>query len=162
MSVPKSDKAQQLADKLVSEGDKTLAYFHSLPEAAWSHQLFNEGSQWDVRGMFEHLCVSEHSLRRLFEQILATGQGVPENFDIHVFNQERTGRFTSLSQAELFTLYADTRAKTVAFVRELRDTDLSIRGRHPALGESALEDQIKMIYLHHQAHMRDVRRSLGT
>ena len=115
---------------------------------------------WKVRDIFEHLCISEHTLRRLFEQIVATGQGVAEDFDVNAFNQGKTGRFASLSRDELFKLYADTREKTIAFTRGLSDEQLTLRARHPAIGESSLEEQIKLIYLHHQMHMRDVKKAL--
>ena len=155
-----SDNATHLAKKLTSEGEKTSAYFQSLPDAAWHTQLFADGAMWDVRGMFEHLCISEHTLRRLFEQIVASGVGSEGDFDIDAFNQQKTGRFTSLSRDELLKLYADTREKTITFARGLSDAQLAIRARHPAIGESSLEDQIKLIYLHHQMHVRDVKRRL--
>ena len=157
-----SDKAIQLADKLVSEAEKTITYFKSLPDAAWHTQVFGDGAMWDVRGMFEHLCVSEHSLRRLFEQILATGKGATQDFNVDAFNQQKTGRFAALSRDELVKLYSDTRDKTVALTRGLSDEQLATRARHPAVGESSLEEQLKLIYLHHQMHTRDVKRSLGS
>lgn len=155
-----SDKAMQMAGKLTSEGEKTLVFFKSLPDDAWHMQVFGDGATWDVRGVFEHLCISEHTLCRMFEQILATGQGTTEDFDINAFNQQRTGRFASLTHDELLKLYSDTREKTGAFARSLTDEQLAIRGRHPAIGDSSLEEQLKLIYLHHQMHMRDVKKAL--
>jgi hypothetical protein len=156
-----SDKANQLAGKLTSEGDKTFAFFQSLPDDAWSKQVFEDGAMWKVRDIFEHLCVSEHSLRRLFENILVTGEGAPDGYDVNAFNKQKTGRFASLSRDELFALYGETRKKMIEFTRVLTDEQLAIRARHPAMGDSSLEDMIKMIYLHHQMHMRDVKKGLG-
>lgn len=156
-----SDKAQRLADKLVGEAEKTLAFFRSLPEEAWNVQIYEDGAMWRVRDVFEHLCISEHSLRRLFERVLATGQGAPEGFDVDAFNKEKTGRFASLSRDELFALYAETRRATIAFTQGLTDEQFAIRARHPAMGDASLEDMIKMIYLHHQMHMRDVKKGLN-
>lgn len=153
-----STKTVQLAHKLASECERTLAFFRSLPDEAWSTQVYQDGAMWRVRDVFEHLCISEHGLRRLFEQILATGQGAPEDFDIDVFNAERTGRFASLSRDALFALYSETRSATIAFTQGLTDEQLAIRARHPAMGDASLEDMIKMVYLHHQMHVRDVRR----
>ncbi len=155
-----SDKATQLAEKLHTEGEKTLTFYQSLPADAWDMQVFGDGAMWSVRGVFEHLCISEHTLRRLFEEILKGGAGSPERFDINAFNQEKTGRFATLSQDELFKLYANTRDKTIAFTRGLSDEQLVLRGRHPAMGDSSIEEQIKMIYLHHTMHIRDVKKIL--
>jgi hypothetical protein len=154
------DTASKLADKLTSEGEKTLAFFKELPDNAWTRQIFADGAQWDVRGVFEHLCISEHLLRRLFEQILATGHGVPEGFDVNAFNQEKTGRFASNSRNDMLQLYADTRAKTVVFTQGLSDEQLVMRGRHPGIGDATLEEQIKLVYLHHAMHVRDVKKAL--
>ena len=74
----------------------------------------------------------------------------------------RTGRFASLSRDELLALYDETRKKTIAFTRALTDEQLDIRARHPAMGDSSLEDMIKMIYLHHQMHVRDVKKGLAS
>jgi uncharacterized damage-inducible protein DinB len=156
-----SDTAAKLAEKLTTEGEKTLAFFRALPDGVWTQPVFADGAQWDVQHVFEHLCMSEHTLRRLFEQILATGQGAEEGFDVNAFNEERTGRFDALSRDELLNLYAETRAKTVAFARGLTDEQLARRGRHPALGDSTLEEQLKLIYLHHTMHMRDVKKALA-
>ena len=155
-----SDKAMQLANKLAIEGERTLAYFRGLSDDDWGKQIFEDGAMWKVRDIFEHLCISEHTLRRLFENILATGQGSPESFSVDAFNQEKTGRFAALSQDELFKLYDDTRKKTVAFTHGLDDEQLARRARHPAMGDSSLEDMLKMIYLHHQMHVRDVKRGI--
>lgn len=154
-------KSAKLAEKLATEGEKTLTFFRDLPDSVWTQQVFADGARWDVRDVFKHLCVSEHTLRRLFEQILATGQGVAENFDINAFNREKTGQFASLSREALFQLYADTRAKTIIFAQGLSDDQLAARGRHPALGDSTLEDQLKLIYLHHTMHMRDIKKAIA-
>ncbi len=153
--------ATQLAEKLRSEGEKTLAYYESLPKGAWDTLVFGDGAMWTVRGVFEHLCISEHTLRRLFEEIVNGGMGAPEGFDINAYNQEKTGRFATLSREEMFNLYRETRAKTIEFTQGLTDDQLALRGRHPAMGDSSLEEQIKMIYLHHTMHARDVRRVVG-
>ncbi len=155
-----SNKATQLAEKLRTEGEKTLTFYQNLPADTWDMQVFGDGAMWSVRGVFEHLCISEHTLRRLFEEIIKGGTGSPEGFDINAFNQEKTGRFADLSFDDLFKLYADTREKTVTFTRGLTDEQLALRGRHPAMGDTSLEEQIKMIYLHHIMHMRDVKKVL--
>ncbi len=154
-----SAKTDQLAGKLASEGEKTLAFFQSLPDTAWNARVYQDGAMWKVRDVFEHLCVSEHSLRRLFEQILVTGRGAPEDFDIDAFNAAKTGRFASLSRDELLALYDETRRATIAFTRSLTDEQLAMRARHPAMGDASLEEMLKMVYLHHQMHVRDVKRA---
>ena len=149
-----------LADKLVSEGDKVLAYFGQLLPESRSKPVYGEGAGWKVRDVFEHLILSEESLQLLFEQVAREGRGVDEGYDIDAFNAAHTGGLAMLSWDELLTRYTGTRARTASFTRGLNDEQLAIRARHPALGDASLEDMIKLIYVHHSMHMRDVRRSI--
>jgi hypothetical protein len=42
----------------------------------------------------------------------------------------------------------------------LKDEELEIQGRHPFLGETVIREMVKMLYLHHQLHYRDMKRAL--
>jgi hypothetical protein len=150
--------AVALADKLLSEGERTLAYFAGLADDVWAQPLYVDGARWTVRGAFEHLILSEESLLRLFRLVAAGGQGAPEGVDIDGFNAEATGQLAGLSRAELLARCAAARRETADFARGLSDAQLAARGRHPALGEAALEEMLKLIYVHHSMHARDVRR----
>jgi hypothetical protein len=155
-----SDTASRLAEKLASEGEKTLAFFKELPDNAWTRQIFADGAQWDVRGVFEHLTLSEASLRKLFENVIQGGEGTSSSFDVDGFNRKHTGRLAAQTREQLFEHYARSRQATVAFTRLLSDEQLALRGWHPALGDSSVEGMIKMIYLHHTMHMHDVKKAL--
>jgi hypothetical protein len=155
-----SDKANHLAEKLMAEGDKTLIFFRGLPEDAWAKQVFEDGAQWDVRGVFEHLVLSEVSLLKLFAGIVRGGPGASEGFDVDRFNHEHTGQLEAHARGQLFEHYAATRNQTVSFTRARDDDQLAMRGRHPAMGDSPVEDMLKMIYLHHTMHMRDVKKAI--
>lgn len=153
--------AESLADKLASEGEKTLAFFAAVPEADRDRPVFGDGARWTVRGAFEHLILSEASLLTLFQNVRDGGGGAAADFDIDRFNLEHTGRFAGEAWNALLSRYTATRQATVAFTRDLSDAQLALRGRHPALGDAALEDMLKLIYLHHTMHLRDVRRALA-
>ena len=156
-----SDKANKLAEKLTSEGERALAFFRELPPDAWHKQIYSDGAMWTVRDVFEHLATSEHGMKRLCEQIIETGVGAPEDFDVNAFNKSRTGRFANLSLDELAKLYADTRARTVAYTRTLSDEQLAQQGRHPAMGDSSIEGILKIIYLHNTMHMGDIKKVIA-
>ncbi|HEY3291462.1 MAG TPA: DinB family protein [Anaerolineae bacterium] len=154
-------KAELLADKLIAEGERTVAFFNQLSPDAWVKHVYAEGPGWKVRDAYEHLILSEETLLQLFEIEVCVGRGVDESYSIDAFNAEHTGALSSLSVHELATRYTVTRLRTAEFTRALTDEQLAIRARHPALGESPLIDQIKLIYVHHSMHVRDVKRSLA-
>ena len=156
-----SDKTDKLAEKLTREGERSLAFFQALPPDVWSKQIYSEGAAWTTRDIFEHLATAEYGMKRLCEQIIETGAGASENFDIDAFNKSRTGRFAHLSLEELTKMYVETRARTVAYVRTLDDAQLEKRGRHPVMGDSSIEGILKIIYLHNNMHMGDIKKALG-
>jgi hypothetical protein len=147
-----------LADKLLSEGERTLTFFRSLPAERWCQQVYGEGPGWTVRDTFEHLVISEQELLRLFQRIVHTGLGVDDGFSFDHFNAEHTGELAMLGWDDLQARYRQTRQRTADFTRSLSDEQLAVRARHPALGISTLEEMIKLIYVHHSLHVRDVRR----
>jgi hypothetical protein len=155
-----SDRSSQLAEKLMNEGERTLGFFRGLLKETWDKRIFEDGAQWTVREVFEHLIVSEESLRKLFAQVVAGGKGASESFDIDRFNREHTGRLASLQREDLFQRYDISRRQTVEFTRILSHEQLALRGRHPAMGDSSVEDMLKMVYLHHAMHVRDVKRQI--
>jgi hypothetical protein len=157
-----SDKATKLAEKLTSEGERSLAFFRGLPAEIWSKQIYSEGAMWTARDAVEHLTIAEHGMKRLCEQIIETGVGAPEDFDVDAQNKSKTGRFANLSREELLQMYADTRARTVAYARTLSDEQLAKRGRHPAMGDSSVEGILKIIYLHNNMHIGDIKKLVSS
>jgi hypothetical protein len=155
------NRAIALADKLISEGERTLTYFRALPASAWQQPIYGEGANWLMRDVFEHLIISETTLLRLFQRIVSTGAGIEDDFNIDQFNADHTRELTALSMDELAQLYTQTRQRTADFTRELTDEQLAMRARHPAIGDSTLEDMLKLIYLHHSMHTRDVKKLIS-
>ena len=152
------DKSGQLAGKLLSEGERTLVFFRALPAEAWPMQIYAEGAQWTVRDILEHLVISEQEMQRLRAQIIEIGVGAPDDFDIDAYNRDETGRHAALSVDALLALFADTRQNTAQDARRMTEAQLARRGRHPAMGDSSIEDIFKIIYLHNTMHIRDIRK----
>jgi hypothetical protein len=150
--------AAKLAAKLASEGERTMTFFQSLPDEAWAKKVYANGAQWDAQETLAHLIQAEASLRVLFQRVVAGGEGAPADFNIEQFNHEHTGRLAQLSRDALLQRYADERRATVAFASGLTNAQLAMRGRHPALGDSSIEDMLKMIYLHNSMHVRDIKK----
>ena len=83
-----SERAAALAAKLSSEGERTFAFFQSLPESAWTKPCYSEGAAWTVRGALEHLIVSERALLALYRAMVDNaGTGAEPDFDIQAFNE---------------------------------------------------------------------------
>ncbi|MBX7213814.1 MAG: DinB family protein [Thermoflexales bacterium] len=149
-----------LADKLLSEGERTLAFFHALSADAWAQAVYGEGAAWTVAQALEHLVIAEVTLLRVLRDVAAGGPGAPPEIDIDRFNAQRTGSLQA-DPAGLMDAFRAGRQRIADFTRGLDEAQLARHGRHPAMGDSALGDMIKMIHLHASMHVRDIRRQLG-
>jgi hypothetical protein len=153
-------EANELAEKLKSEGEKMVAVFSNLPEHQWTREVYTEGTTWTIRNVLSHFVTSERGLVKLFEQIRRGGMGSPDDFSIDRYNasmQERTKEFSS---QELLEQYRRVRANTIEWVSGLNESDLDISGKHPFLGLTVLREMIKMLYIHNLTHYRDMKKAI--
>jgi hypothetical protein len=150
----------ELAEKLKTEGDKILRFFFEMKEDQWQATVYAEGEVWTVRSVLAHFVASERGLVQLFESIRQGGTGAADDFSIDRYNTEQQRQIQDLSPAELLEQYKKVRGATVNWVSSLKDEELEIKGRHPFLGETVLREMIKMLYLHHQIHCRDIKKAL--
>ncbi len=147
-----------LADKLLAEGQRTVDFFSGLSDALWLRQLYSDGAAWSVAQTLEHLILAERQLAQLIERVAGGGPGAPEGFDVDAFNRARTGTLGAVDRAALLDAYRAQRAVTAALARRLDAAQLARRGRHPAMGESSVEEMLKMIYLHNTLHIKDIKK----
>ena len=150
----------ELAEKLKTEGEKMISIFNGLPEDQWSQEVYTEGATWTIRNVLSHFVTSERGLVKLFEQIRQGGVGSPDDFSIDRYNASMQERTRELSSQELLEQYRQVRAKTVAWISELQQSDLDITGRHPFMGQTQLREMIKMLYIHNLTHYRDMKKAL--
>ena len=156
-----SENAEKLADRLALEAQKCVEYFHAMPPKSWTVKIYTDGSQWDVRELLAHFVSAEAANTMLVENILLGGTGAPLEFDIDLFNEADVQKHGHLSIDELLERFIDLRQSTVAMVRIMTSEDLSRVGRHPFLGQANVEDIVKLIYLHDQIHLRDIKKALS-
>ena len=149
-----------LAEKLKTEGEKLGAFFASLDERAWETDVYTEGATWTVRSVLAHLVTAERGFVSLFESICQGGSGVSEDFSIDRYNARQQEKSRELLPAELVEQFQTVRGDMIAFVSRLQESDLERIGRHPYLKETSLREMIKMVYLHNQIHLRDLKKAL--
>ncbi len=156
-----ADTPQRLAERLSVEGEKVAAIFSGLSAQQWEMQIYSDGACWTVRQILAHLDVTEVNIRRLIENILSGGGGVPENFNLNDFNERTVAACRDLTPEKLLERFAAHRRITIELVNSLTEADLERSGRHPFLGVTPLADIIKLMYRHNQIHVREMRRVLS-
>jgi uncharacterized damage-inducible protein DinB len=156
-----SDSTVFLAERLRIEGDKMIEIFSGLTDEQWQQTVYTEGTTWTMRNVLAHFVTAERGFLKLFESIRTGGAGASDDFDINRYNAIQQEKTQDLQPAELLGQYIAVRAEMIVWVTGLDQTELSISGRHPYLGEATLVDMIKMVYRHNQIHHRDFRKILG-
>jgi uncharacterized damage-inducible protein DinB len=150
----------ELAEKLKTEGERLAAFFSELTADQWENEVYTEGTTWSIRNVLSHFVTSERGLVKLFERVRVSGEGAADDFSIDRYNASQQEKTKDLTPAELLEQYKQARAESVAWVSGLKDEELEIQGRHPFLGETVIREMVKMLYLHHQLHYRDMKRAL--
>ena len=150
----------ELAEKLRSEGDKIVSIFSGLTDEQWSQEVYTEGSIWTVRNTLSHFVTSERGLLKLFEQIRQGGAGAADDFSIDRYNAAMQERTKAATPQELLEQFKEVRARAIAWVSGLQESELEIKGRHPFLGQTVIREMIKMLYIHNLTHSRDMKKAL--
>ncbi len=155
-----TDTPESLAARLENSGQKAMDFFAGLTPDQWQHELYSDGAAWSVFEMFSHVVEAEGSLARLIASIAAGGPGVPEDFDRDRYNESKVKMNTVSDPAEQVKLFGQRRVETVQMVAAFTPEDLQKPGRHPFLEETVVAEMLKLMYLHVQLHVRDVRKAL--
>jgi len=148
-----------LAERLRADGERTAAFFAALTGDQWQQVVYTEGAEWKVRDMLAHFVSVEKSILKLFENIREGDMGASKDFSVDRFNAEQVSKLAEISPSDLLAQYQEARAKMIAWVSGLSESDLQKTGRHPFLGVTTLGEMIKMVYRHNQIHLRDLRRT---
>ncbi len=152
-------RVEFLIRRLREEGDALLAQLKALAPEAWATPVYPADPPWTIHSVLAHLVSAEHYLQQMIADIAAGGPGAPAGVDVDAINAAEVAMLTRFSPAELIARLAAARAQTIALVSTFADETLDRRGRHPVLGEIALDDFIKLIYRHDKMHMRDVQHA---
>ncbi len=150
-----------LSERLKSEGKKCAAFFAALRPEQWQIEVYDEGALWTVRSVLAHFVTAERGFLALFESIRAGGKGAAEDFSIDRYNASQQEKTKDVPPAELLAQFDAVRAQMAGWVAGLSQADLYKEGRHPFLGQTTLIEMIKMVYLHNQIHLRDLRKRLA-
>lgn len=153
-----SDSPTFLAERLKTEGEKTVEFFASLTAEQWSSTVYTEGETWTIRSVLAHYVTAERGFLRIFAEILAGGSGVADDFDINRYNASQQKKNLQVTPGELLEQFKLVRSRMTELVASMSEADLAREGRHPFLGQTTLAEMIKMVYRHNQIHIRDMRR----
>lgn len=153
---------EELAVRLRSEGEAVQAYFNGLTPEQWNRELYASGANWKVRDVLAHFIAAERGFHELIQNVMNGGPGAGSEINIDDYNAHTVGEMAGLDPQVMLAQFAMVRERTAALVDALSPEQLKQRGRHPNLGESALDEMVRAIYHHNSLHLRDIRQVLKT
>ncbi|MBN2548945.1 MAG: DinB family protein [Anaerolineales bacterium] len=155
------EATDRLAERLISEGQKTCAFFEALSSDQLEQALYTAGAGWTIRQALAHFVAAEAGFRQIMEDILAGGTGAPEQFDLETYNDKHVAMLADTPAAELIVQFRFQRQMNINLVQKMTSADLLKTGRHPYLGMTSMQEIIQLLYRHNQIHQRDIRRMLA-
>lgn len=148
------DEVEKIGEKLDAARSKLLAVVDDLDEAQWNWQPGD--GRWSVRLTLAHVG-SAHWSHLEVARSLAAGLAVDlPGFDLDAWNASRVAGRADWPVDQVLADLAAAQRATAAFLAELDDAALDIRGTHPALGKVSISQVLRIIGLHDNLHRRDV------
>jgi hypothetical protein len=149
-----------LTNRLDAEGKKTQEFFASLADEQFNKPIYSDGATWNVRQVLAHFVATETAILDLLREIVQGGKGTPDGFNLDQFNQARVNELDNAPVTVLLQEYGKRRDLLTAFVGNLSAADLARTGIHPFLGQTDVENIVKLVYRHNQIHIREIRKFL--
>ncbi len=119
-----------------------------------------ENPQWRVRDILSHLAGAERGLLRTVDRFLGGGE-LPAGFSLDTWNQRQVEKRQPLSVAELAAELKGSREEAWALLDRLHDSDLDVRGLHPAGLQTTVAGIFLTIAYHELDHGNEIRQTLA-
>ncbi len=155
------ETAQHIASRIEAEGRKAAAFMHALSESDLTQLIYSESPPWTAREILAHLASAQATVRRTLESVIAGGPGLDRTMNLDAFNAAETARLGAHSAAQLIQEFESDCATLSARVAALTPPDLTRRVWHPWLGDTTVEETLRLAYRHVMMHIRDVRRAVA-
>ncbi len=152
------ETAQHLAARIETEGRKAADFLRALNEGDLALLIYSELPPWQAREIVAHLVSAQATVLRTMESVLAGGPGLDRAMDLDAFNAAELARLAGLSSAQLIAQFEEERVALAARVAQLTPADLAHGCWHPWLGDTTVDETLRLFYRHMMMHVRDIRR----
>jgi len=156
-----SDRRDDIIAELEKGLEATVGLFQSFSPDDLAVQVYDDEPFWTVKQVLAHFITIEKSMQWLFNNMLAGGPGSPEDFDVDRFNRTQPRKLDGLELNALIRQYRTVRQDTISIVRDMSESDLDRKGRHPFHGHDSLERFIRWAYEHVALHEQDIMEKVG-
>ncbi len=149
-----SQRKETLKAALAAGRTALLSAVGQLSAEDWDRPTDNPA--WTARDLLIHLAVAEPGLLTRMSLFLEGRSQLPEGFDLNVWNNRQVARRRGASVESLLASLAESRQKVLAFLDEIADEQLDVRGFHASGRELSVAEMVEIIGQHEQTHARDI------
>lgn len=152
----KSDQAKKIGAKIQAARAKLLSSTEGLEGEAWE---WSPGDgQWSVRLTLVHVGASQRNHLEAARRAVA-GQPVDIlGFDLDHWNETHVAERADWPLDQVLAELESAQQATLDYLETLDSEQLTIRGNHPALGETSVGQVLRVIGLHDGMHRLDILR----
>jgi uncharacterized damage-inducible protein DinB len=155
------DRIGELRAAFDSSREALFATMDGLSDQDWDTPVQSEGEGWTVRHVITHLLDTEQSQMMLMHRLRGGEETVPADFDIDRWNR-RVKKMEPKPADELRAGLEQSRAVFGSLLDQITPEDLTLTGRHPALGEDVtLERFLELLAWHESHHTKEITDGLN-
>ena len=131
-----SERQRHINKRLRATGAATAEFFRSFAADSFQQQIYSTGGDWLLRDVLAHFVSIEHTFLNYGREILAGGEGAPEDFDIDEYNEAQIALKQHQEPDELLAAFEYAREETIALVESMK-TIFSRPDERRRMGEEA-------------------------
>ncbi len=152
----------QRKETLVAELTSSRDYLVSVATQIGADQALNstENPLWNVHDVLAHVAIAERGLQATVNRFLA-GDALPDGFSLDYWNQRQVGKLHERTVPELLAGMEASRPDTLAFLDNLTDDQLAVRGLHPAGFETSVAGVFRVMARHERGHGQEIAAALN-
>ena len=155
-----ADRKHELRDHLNATREAVLKIIADLQPADWERKVQSADGQWTVRQVLLHLATSENGQIGTAKAIAAGRPTVPDDFDLNRYNNRQIEKNAAKTPPEILFSLAESRQKLLAYLDEVSETDLGMRGKHGRGDVLSLEELFYRVGEHEAEHAELIKQAL--
>ncbi len=127
----------------------------------WETQVYQDGAAWNARQLLTHLAISDNGQTNTVMALAEGHELIPPDFDLERYNKRSVEKRADLLPEQARQQLAETRAKLDAWLENLPESALSMKGRHGSLRTLTIAEFLRVMADHERGHAGDIARVLA-
>lgn len=148
-------------DGLRADLERSHGELMSLLRSDFEGSLPSANPAWDVRAVMSHLVGAKVGMLARVRQAGRSSAGLPTDFYLERWNRRQVEKRAGRRHEELAAELDRAHRELMSFMAGAGDDVLDSPAEHPVAGPTTVRGILRIIYLHEQEHIAEIRAALG-